>query len=157
MNTYSFFEKKCASPHRRRCIDKTVTGSNKCVGYCQYGGHPGFLTEELRKAHDCIRKGCLYYVEKEKQRQIKWSCVGDSAKALLKIAAEKTENYEGMRIMRAQQKDKCKWVLKYITISSTYPFESIAKTIAEATGYQIILEKLHYGFDVCAKILLEGA
>ena len=50
----------------RRCIDGTKTGCGKCVGYCTYYEHTGFLTEALRNKHNCLRKGCKYYVKKEK-------------------------------------------------------------------------------------------
>lgn len=53
-----------SNPHHRRCIDGKITGCGKCVGYCNYDGHPGYLTKELRKEHDCIKKGCNYYISK---------------------------------------------------------------------------------------------
>lgn len=52
--------------YNRRCIDGTVTGCGKCVGYCTFYEHEGFLTKELRKKHDCLRKGCRYYVARVK-------------------------------------------------------------------------------------------
>ena len=55
------------SPHCRRCIDGKITGCGNCVGYCQFWGHPGYLTKELRKEHNCIKKGCNYYIPKVKQ------------------------------------------------------------------------------------------
>ena len=54
------------SPHHRRCINGRKTGCGNCIGYCKYSGHPGYLTKELRKEHDCIKKGCNYYVPKTK-------------------------------------------------------------------------------------------
>ncbi len=64
--TYSSYEAKNTTPHHRKCIDGKVTGSGNCVGYCQYCQHPGYLTKELRKEHNCIKKGCNYYLPKEK-------------------------------------------------------------------------------------------
>ena len=58
--------------HTRKCIDGTTTGSNKCVGYCRYDVHPGFLTAKLRKAHACVQKRCVYYLEKEKRELSAW-------------------------------------------------------------------------------------
>lgn len=55
-----------SSPHRRRCIDGSVTGYGKCVGYCDFDGHPGYLTKELRKDHQCLAKECRYYLQKAK-------------------------------------------------------------------------------------------
>ena len=53
-------------PHIRKCIDGTITGCGKCVGYCRFRDHPGYLTKELRKDHDCIKKGCRYSEPKQK-------------------------------------------------------------------------------------------
>ena len=54
-----------ADIHLRKCINGKFTGCGKCVGYCSYQIHPGFLTRELRKEHDCIKKGCYYYQSKK--------------------------------------------------------------------------------------------
>ena len=54
------------NPHIRKCIDGSVTGCGKCVGYCNYRGHPGYLTKELRRQHNCVKKSCRYYESKEK-------------------------------------------------------------------------------------------
>ena len=64
---YHMFENK--NTPQRRCIDGKITGSNKCVGYCRYMGHPGFLTEKNRKEHDCLGKGCHYYVSKKRKEE----------------------------------------------------------------------------------------
>ena len=65
--SYSAFDHSAGrDPHTRRCIDGSHTGCNRCVGYCTYYEHRGFLTKELRKQHDCLKKGCRYYVNKEK-------------------------------------------------------------------------------------------
>lgn len=66
---YEQYEKQCRSKYDRRCIDNSITGCNKCVGYCQYAEHPGFLTEELRKQHNCIGKQCFHYVAKQKKEK----------------------------------------------------------------------------------------
>ena len=61
--TYSFYDER-SSVHRRRCINGKITGSNNCCGYCEYNGHPGFLTPELARQHRCEEKSCWYYKEK---------------------------------------------------------------------------------------------
>ena len=64
--TFNTYESRKQTPHRRKCIDGRVTGCGNCVGYCQYREHPGYLTKELRKEHNCVKKGCRYYLPKEK-------------------------------------------------------------------------------------------
>lgn len=61
---YQQLEARYGSGHNRRLIDGRVTGCGKCVGYCQYRNHSGFLTKEQRKEHDCLSKQCFYYVPK---------------------------------------------------------------------------------------------
>ncbi len=57
-------------PHHRKCIDGKITGCGNCVGYCKYCEHPGYLTKDLRKKHDCIKKNCNYYVPKTKTSNV---------------------------------------------------------------------------------------
>lgn len=64
---YRQMESMQVSPHKRKCIDGKVTGSGKCVGYCRFNGHRGYLTSELRKQHNCLGKDCYYYSPKEKE------------------------------------------------------------------------------------------
>lgn len=63
---YSSIEQTQKSPHHRRCINGQITGCGNCVGYCSFHEHPGYLTQQLRKEHNCIKKGCHYYRAKEK-------------------------------------------------------------------------------------------
>ncbi len=63
--TYSYFEGLCKSEYTRKCIDNRIVGSNKCVGYCSFEEHRGFLTQKLRKKHNCIKKKCHYYIQKK--------------------------------------------------------------------------------------------
>lgn len=64
--TYEWFEKQSKSKYVRKCIDNRTVGSNKCVGYCNFEEHRGFLTRKLRKKHNCIKKKCHYYIQKNK-------------------------------------------------------------------------------------------
>lgn len=68
MTTYSDYEKRSRIPYQRKCIDGKTTSPEKCVGYCRYTGHPGFLTKKLRQQHDCCNKQCDYYIRKEKEQ-----------------------------------------------------------------------------------------
>lgn len=76
INKYELYEKKSPSQYTRRCIDNTITGCNKCVGYCQYVGHPGFLTQKHRKEHNCLGKGCYYYIAKPSKEKRNSSSFG---------------------------------------------------------------------------------
>lgn len=43
---YSSLDRKQNHTHNRRTIDGSITGCGKCVGYCQFSDHSGFLTKE---------------------------------------------------------------------------------------------------------------
>lgn len=62
---YQQLEAQYGKGYDRRLIDGRITGCGKCVGFCQYHNHSGFLTKEQRKEHDCLRKQCFYYVPKQ--------------------------------------------------------------------------------------------
>ncbi len=66
---YLYYETINWGSHDRRCIDGHITGSNKCVGYCEFCFHSGYLTEKLREKKDCLEKGCNYYLPKIKLKR----------------------------------------------------------------------------------------
>lgn len=64
---YSDYDKPYKSKFNRRLINGKITNCGNCVGYCQCAEHPGFLTREQRKQHNCIVKECFHYLAKEKK------------------------------------------------------------------------------------------
>ncbi|MBR4858017.1 MAG: hypothetical protein IKU08_02390 [Clostridia bacterium] len=68
-NKFEFYEKNSPSKYTRISINGSIVGCNNCVGYCMFSGHPGFVTKEQRKEHDCIRKNCYYYIPKPKRHK----------------------------------------------------------------------------------------
>lgn len=65
--SYEAIEQHYKSSFNRKCINGKIVGRTKCVGYCHYDGHPGYLTADLRKKHNCLGKDCAHYVQKTKQ------------------------------------------------------------------------------------------
>ena len=66
---YQQMETRYGRGYNRRLIDGKITGCGKCVGYCRYENHPGFLSKEQRKRHNCIKNNCFYYIPKSKQEK----------------------------------------------------------------------------------------
>ncbi len=66
---YRIYENGNRDRFHLRCIDGSSTSCGKCIAYCKYSGHEGFLTRELRKKHDCLGKRCDYYLPKPKKMQ----------------------------------------------------------------------------------------
>ncbi len=70
---YQQMERRYGNGYNRRLIDGKITGCGKCVGYCKYQDHAGFLTKDLRKEHNCLGKGCFYYISKKGERTIPYT------------------------------------------------------------------------------------
>lgn len=149
---YLYYEKQENSSHNRRCIDGHITGCGKCVGYCQYVGHSGYLTQELRRKHDCLGKGCFYYLPKIKQKhQQKASDI--SPDQIVTMASKLLEEYEGLRIMKADKVPKGGWLLKYVSITNAYSITSIELQLSTVLGQPTVMVDLNYDFEKAAKLI----
>jgi len=67
---YHQMERRHGRGHDRQLINGRITGCGKCVGYCRFDEHAGFLTKELRQSHDCLGKQCRYYLSKPNVHEI---------------------------------------------------------------------------------------
>lgn len=139
--------------YNRTCINGRITGCGKCVGYCQYVGHPGYLTEQLRKEHKCIEKRCFYYLPKPSYgRRTPNNKV--SLDALLKMAVQKASHMEGLRVMNVQECGPGRWQFNYITISNAYPVNDLARALADDLNGEVYFKKLDYSFDRCVQLIM---
>lgn len=64
---YAMLEEKHGRGHERRCINGKITGCGKCVGFCTYEVHPGFLTEDLKSKHRCDSRECRFFLPKPRK------------------------------------------------------------------------------------------
>lgn len=151
---YEYYEKRSHSPYNRRLIDGTITGCGKCVGYCQYCEHPGFLTKELRKQHNCLGKECHYYVPKERTVVSK-PIVGVSPDTVCKTAQQILSGFDYLKIVRAVSTGFNQWCLDFVTISNDKGFIEYAETIEEKTGASVVFRKLDWSFEKCEKYILQ--
>ncbi len=149
---YLYFEEKCGNSKNRRCIDGHITGSGNCVGYCMYDVHSGFLTKELREAHNCIENGCLYYLQKTKpiKPQIE---ISNRSSEVVKMASDAISAYEGIRIMDASANQNGGWFVKYVSITNEYSIETIENRISTLLGESITMVNLNYDFDRATQLI----
>lgn len=140
------------SKYTRKCIDGKITGCGNCVGYCRYEGHPGFLTAKLREEHDCLKKGCYYYIQKPKAKREPRKRISDEAH-VLSIAREKTSDMEGLRVLKACCTDTG-WKINFITISNEYFLSSIANQMSDELQCRIDFVELNYSFDRCVQLIM---
>lgn len=155
MTKFESIFKEVGSIHHNKCIDGSVTGSGCCVGYCTFEEHPGFLTKELRKKHNCINKGCHYYVAKTKTAGTTESVFVDDALTYRVINSEMAK-YEGVKIISISRSEFREYTIKYIAITNAYSFENIAKELVEETGCNIVFQKLNYSFENCVQLILQN-
>ena len=149
---YAYYEKKNCDRHTRKCIDGSLTGSGKCVGYCQYSGHEGYLTKEHRKVHNCLGKGCYYYIPKIKKSSTP-KMHNQRSQDVFDTASQIVSGLEGIRIMRTEQLRDNTWTVKYITITNDHPIAKIEHEISSAIGQSAVLVKLDYDFDTAAHLV----
>ncbi len=150
---YSLYEMKSAGGHSRKCIDGKITGCGNCVGYCRYVGHPGFLTLKHRDEHDCLGKGCHYFLPKPRQAKTPEKRHDDTSTHLLRLAQAKVADMEGLRILKAAE-GAGGWTLSYITISNGYFLDLIAFELQEELGISVSFTRLNYNFENCVEILM---
>lgn len=150
---YEKIESKCHSKYNRRCINGSITGCGNCVGYCKFSEHPGFLTREQRKEHNCIEKGCYYYVNKPKHNAPKKQI--STSDRILNIAISCSTPMEGFRITSALQDKNGVWKLNYVTISNDYPIDRLSKEISVQCGESIFLQQLNCDFDQAVHLIYQ--
>ena len=116
--TYEEIDQQHSGTIIRKCIDHSACGCSRCSGYCIYSGHPGYLTAKLMKSHQCLEKKCIYYIPREKKEQRKniFSDIRISNDIPTEIL-DMLGRYEGIKVMRTEQKSKNKWALFYIEIA----------------------------------------
>ena len=149
---YSYYDRQQNHTRNRRCIDGTVTGCGKCVGYCQFSDHSGFLTEEQRKKHNCIGKGCYHYLPKQKTKRKK-AKDKNLITEIIKKSSEVIANLEGIKIIKAEENTKGGWKLKYVTLTNEYSISDLEKLISSVLGHRAVMQKLNYDFEIAAKLI----
>lgn len=149
---YAFFEKRSPSAFTRVCIDGHITGSNKCVGYCQYQEHSGFLTTELLTQHDCIKKGCDYFIAKPKYKDTAKEH-DDMSLTILSHAQNIFSHNEGVKILGVKNTGFNSYSIEYITITNEYSLEDYVNLVYNLFGIEVAFVKLNYDFDVCVELI----
>ena len=139
---YSYFDSKQNQTHNRRTIDGTITGCGKCVGYCQFSEHSGFLTEEQRKEHNCIGKGCHYYLSKPKSEKLK-TARRNTTNEIIQKSSEVISDFEGIKIIRAEEITKGGW----------NSIADLEKLISSVLGQKAVMQRLNYDFEIAAQLI----
>ena len=149
---YLYYDSRERNTHDRRTINGIITGCGKCIGYCRFSEHSGFLTKEQRKEHNCIGKGCHYYLPKPKANKAKTSCK-DTSNEIVKKSSEIISGFEGIKIIRAERITQGGWRLKYVTLTNGYSIADLENRISAALGQKAVMQRLDYDFEISAQLI----
>lgn len=146
-------ERESIKGYNLRCIDGTIHGCGKCVAFCSYEQHSGFLTPEMERARGCKEKGCFYHYPKPLAEKRKKNSVPRMMKQIIDVSIEVTSDMEGLRVMRASLEPGGGWVVYYAAISH-YDVKAVEEAICDLTGCQVSMRQINCGFDVAAALIM---
>lgn len=153
VSLYCEVEKRTIKNYNLRCIDGSIHGCGKCVGYCCYDGHTGFLTAELQTEHQCIEKGCFYHHPKPVKQRRSHADNVSLQKEVLSIAQGATFAMEGLRIIRVAVPSSTSCVVYYAAIAM-YDISVVAEKIAASTGCQVVMKQIPCDFDTAVALVM---
>lgn len=151
---YKEMESRTIQNFNLRCIDGTIRGCGKCVGFCSYERHSGFLTAQMKQEHKCREKGCFYYCAKpspEKREKHK-GCAIQSC--ILTAAKTATAEMEGLRVLRVAAEMNGEYTVYYVAIAG-YDVAQVEAIITEVTGYQAHMRKIACDFNVAVSLVVD--
>lgn len=153
VSVYREIEKKTIIDFNLRCIDGSIHGCGRCVGYCSYDGHAGFLTPEMQKKHRCLEKGCYYYYPKPAAQ--KRPCNDNRAlqKNVFSIAQAATATMEGLRVIRVAVEPDANCTVYYAAIAE-YDISSVENEISANAAHQIHMKQIPCDFNVAAALVM---
>lgn len=152
-SSYKEIESQMVRNFNLRCIDGSIHGCGKCVGYCSYEGHSGFLTAKMQAEHKCKEKGCFYHYPKPATRRKAQKVPRSTEKAILRAAQAATADLEGLRVVRVAEVPGNGYAVFYAAIAQ-YNIEVIAEAIKESTNYEICMKLIQCDFDVAVSLIL---
>ncbi len=136
----------------RRCIDGSVVGCSKCVGYCAFCEHPGFLTEKLRKKHDCLGKECFHYIAKPAKEK-HYTKTLNLSNELLSYVQKEIDLNEGLKVIRVELDQSNSYKAYFVAITNHFCLDRYVSSAKERFGANLVFERLNYDFEVCASLI----
>lgn len=136
-----------------RTISGVIVGCARCVGYCHFSGHPGFLTEKQRKQHNCLGKACNYYVAKQQKAQ-RAKPEKEQKDVLIGAIMQKSSAIcDAVKILDVKKEQDNSYRVYYVSITNDFPFFSCAKNLQKEYGIHVEYFRLDYDFDICVRLI----
>lgn len=155
-SVYQAMKAKTIQNYNLRCIDGTLHGCSKCVGFCTCEYHPGFLTAQHERDHQCKEKQCFYHHPKPpaiKESNNK-KAENEVEKQIMSIAQRTTAHMEGLRILRTSVDTNGHWIIHYVAIAG-YDAAWIESKIIEVIERQVQLKELCCDFDTAVSLVMQ--
>lgn len=135
-----------------RCIDGTLHGQNKCVGFCAYEQHPGFLTVQQEQSRQCREKGCFYHHPKPAVQRSRRDTEALKRAEIIAAAERATAELEGLRVLRADKESDGGWTIWYASIAG-YDLTEAEAQIRKTAQCQISMKQLRCDFDTAVALV----
>lgn len=146
-------ERNTIRGYNLRCIDGSIHGCSKCVGYCSYDGHAGFLTPKMQEEHDCIGKKCFYHFPKPAGQKKRDKEEQSLLRDILSVAQAETATMEGLRVIRVSMESKSTYIVHYAAIA-TYDIALVQEVIDENFEYHICMKQIPCDFDTAVTLVM---
>ncbi len=135
-----------------RCIDGALRGRSKCVGFCAYECHPGFLTVQQEREHQCHEKGCFYHHPKPAVQRNRRDTEALKRVEIMAAAERVTAGLEGLRVLRASRGPDGGWTVWYATIAG-YDLSEAEAQLRKETQCRVSMKQLRCDFDTAATLV----
>ena len=152
-NKYDEYIDSLSINHTVKTIDGRKASSSKCIGYCSYHGHPGFITKEQRMHHNCTKNQCDYYIAKSARNNHEQS-FDTTENQIMHLVKEETSDIQGVKALRTTKTNNNTYIVFFVTITNDYSFESCILAAYKTFGVSIIFYKLDYDYEKSAAIIL---
>lgn len=150
-NSYEYFNTHFGKPTEKKCIDGRITGSNKCCGFCNYAGHPGFLTQRNIADHQCLKKECMYFIERTRKKRVFRNAVGRTIREIEFLALSEITKFEGMKIIQAKW-NTTEVVLQYVSIVD-YNLSAIEDKIESISNVSVRFQQIPCDYLIAVGII----
>ena len=136
----------------RTCIDGSVTGRNRCTGYCNYAEHRGFLTATLTAERRCVERNCVHHAPRE-PRGVFVCPKPEPEPELLRLARTRAAGMEGLRLLSCAYADGA-YLIAFAAVAS-YDLDALRARLEKETGLKVAFRPLDCDFDTAARLVFQ--
>lgn len=151
---YQEMAAKTARSFNLRCIDGTLHGQSKCVGFCAYEYHRGFLTVQQERAHQCRERSCIHHHPKPPAKRRGKDTERARTEEIMTAAEAATAEQEGLLVLRAAKEGDNSWTVWYTAIAG-YDLAKTEEQLCKKLGCAVHMRPLCCDFDTAAALVLK--